>query len=111
MRHDTVIAIIIFFQVAIHGYLTFGRPEACCPSPSLPSSSSNYVVAPFETSALVGDGSVAFEVHDINSHSNFLGRVNKFIRQAEQNTFAGTWMLVVEWKNVSQPGDLMGNLV
>ena len=97
--------------MAIHGYFSFGRSEACCPSPSNPSSSnSDYIVAPFETSTVIGDGSgsVSYEVH---SHSSLLGRVNKFIRQTEQSTFAGTWMLVAEWKNVSQPGNSKNSLV
>lgn len=97
--------------MAIHGYFSFGRGEACCPSPSVPSSrNSDYIVAPFETSTLIGNGngSVSYEVHNT---SNLLGRVNKFIRQTEQSTFAGTWMLVAEWRNVSQPGHLMSSLV
>lgn len=101
----------VLLQVAIHGYISFGREEACCPSLSVSSSrNSDYIVAPFETST-DANGSVSYEVHNTSSHSSLLGRVNKFIRQTEQNTFAGTWMLVVEWKNVSQPGHLMNNLV
>jgi hypothetical protein len=98
--------------VAIHGYLSFGRAETCCPSPSVPSSrNSDYIVAPFETSIVIdGNGSVSYEVHNISSHSSLLDRVNKFIRQTE-STFAGTWMLVAEWKSVSQPGHWMSSLV
>ncbi|MCG8626014.1 MAG: hypothetical protein MJE68_28955 [Proteobacteria bacterium] len=102
--------------MAIHGYFSFGRAETCCPSPSVPTSrNSDYIVAPFETSIAIddGNGSVSYEVHNISSHSSLLGQVNKFIRQTglKQSTFAGTWMLVAEWKNVSQPGYLMSRLV
>lgn len=99
--------------MAIHGYFSFGRAEACCPSPSVPgSSNSDYIVAPFETSTVVGDGneSVTYEVHNTDIGSRLLSQVNKFIRQTEQSTFAGTWMLVAEWRNVSQPG-FMNNMV
>lgn len=99
--------------MAIHGYFSFGRAETCCPSPSVPSSSnSDYIVAPFETSTVIvdGTGSVTYEVHNTDVDSSLLSQVNKFIRQTEQTTFAGTWMLVAEWRNVSQPG-LMNSLV
>ena len=97
--------------MAIHGYFSFGRDEACCPSLSVSSSrSSDYIVAPFETS-INANGSVSYEVHNTSSHSRLLGQVNKFIRQMKQNAFAGTWMLVAQWKNVSQPGRSMDSLV
>ena len=89
------------------GYFSFGRAVPCCPSLSIASSSSSdYIVAPFETDTIIesGRGNVSYEVHDATIPSGLLNRVNKFIRQKEQNSFAGTWMLVAEWKNVSQPG-------
>ena len=103
--HDCMFGFIL--KVAIHGYFSFGRAETCCPSLSVPSSrNSDYTVAPFETSTVISEnGSVSYEVHSIDGHSSLLGRVNKFIRQTEQNTFAGTWMLLAEWRNVSQSGN------
>lgn len=67
---------------------------------------SDYVVAPFEadTNVASGKGNVSYEVHSAFRNPAVLSRVNKFIRKKEQNSFAGTWMLVVEWRNVPQPG-------
>lgn len=63
-------------------------------------------MAPFEadTSISSGQGHVYYEVHNSSTSPTQLSRVNSFIRQQKQITFAGTWMLVAEWRNVPQSG-------
>lgn len=97
---------LICMQVSTDGYISFGRPLACCPSLTTNTSNSDYIVAPYEadTNIRSGQGNVSYEVHDVSSSPALLSRVNRFIRQQERNSFAGTWMLLVEWRNVPQSG-------
>ena len=69
-------------------------------------SNSDYIVAPFAANTNIGSGRghVSYEVHNASTSPVQLSRVNSFIRQQKQNTFAGTWMLVAEWRNVPQSG-------
>lgn len=93
-------------QVSTDGYLSFGRPITCCPSLTSNATTSDYIVAPFEadTNIAAGQGQVSYEVHNDSTSPNLLSRVNSFIHQQKQNSFAGTWMLVVEWRDVPQSG-------
>lgn len=95
-------------QVSTDGYLSFGRPISCCPSLISNTSTSDYIVAPFEADANIasGRGEVSYEVHSDSTSPDQLSRVNNFIRQEKQNSFAGTWMLVVEWRDVPQSGQV-----
>lgn len=97
-------------QVSTDGYLSFGRPITCCPSLAANTSDSEYIVAPFmaDTNIGSGQGNVSYEVHTISTSPGLLSRVNRFIRHQKQNMFAGTWMLVVEWRNVSQSAQAGG---
>lgn len=94
-------------QVSSDGYFSFGRPLTCCPSLT---SNTEYIVAPFEANTNIsnGQGSVSYEVHNVTSGPRQLSRVSSFIRQQKQNAFSGTWMLVVEWKDVPQSGGPSG---
>ena len=53
-----------------------------------------------------GQGSVSYEVHNSSSSPALLSRVSRFIRQQQQNGFAGTQMLLAEWRNVPQAGQM-----
>ena len=105
--HATIYALI---QVTTDGYLSFGRPVACCPDLSLSSTISHYIVAPFEanTNIASGTGRVSYEVHDMTTSSGLLSKVNRHIQQNMQVRFSGTWMLVVEWNSVPQFGQSTG---
>ena len=64
-----------------------------------------YIVAPFWSDMDTrSSGSVSYEVHTNTTSMLLLHKVNKYIRQQEQNNFAGTWMLVAEWSGISNPG-------
>ena len=105
--------VITCLQVSTDGYLSFGRPITCCPSLTSDSSNSDYIVAPFEadTNIASGRGQVSYEVHTNSTSPAQLSRVNSFIRQQKQSSFAGTWMLVAEWKDVPQSGQSDNNMV
>ena len=77
---------------------------------SFPGSSDvDYIVAPFSAnlSASGGTGTGLYEVHTISSSPALLSEVSSFIRQQKNTRFAGTWMLVTEWRNVRQPGGMV----
>ena len=69
----------------------------------------DYIVAPFSAnlSASGGTGTGLYEVHTISSSPALLSEVSSFIRQQKNTRFAGTWMLVAEWRNVRQPGGMV----
>lgn len=76
-------------------------------SPSLfnESDSPQYIVAPYWSDIDTRSaGSVSYEVHTNRTSLLLLHKVNKYIRQQEQNNFAGTWMLVAEWNSIPSPG-------
>lgn len=92
-------------QISADGYLSFGKAVTCC-SMLDANGSAEYIVAPFlaDTSVVAGVGNISYQVINNSSNSALLNQVSKFIRQKNNNSFAGTWMLVVQWKNVSQFG-------
>ena len=96
----------IYLQVSVDGYFSFGRPVTCCPSLTANTSGSDYIIAPYlaDTNIGSGRGNVSYEVHTLSTSPDLLSRVNSFIRQQKRNKFAGTWMLVAEWRNVPQSG-------
>ena len=69
-------------------------------------SNSEYIVAPYKADTNIGSGQggVSYELHNISTSPSLLSQVNSFIRKQKQNKFAGTWMLVAEWRNVPQSG-------
>ena len=96
----------INIQVASDGYFSFGRAVTCCPNLLSSSSTSNYIVAPFEanTNIATGTGRISYEVHNLTTSPSLLSQVNRYVQQSMQSRFYGTWMLVAEWKNVPQSG-------
>lgn len=78
----------------------------CCPTLSSSSSTSNFIVAPFESNANIatGVGRVYYEVHNTTTSPTLLSKVNRYIQQSTQAKFNGVWMLVVEWNSVPQSG-------
>lgn len=101
---------MVITQVTTDGYFSFGRAVTCCPTLSLSSSTSNYIVAPFETNINIasGTGSVSYEVHNITTSPSLLSQVNRYVQRNMQTWFSGIWMLVAEWNNVPQSGQVTG---
>ena len=92
-------------QIGANGFFTFGvAGNHCCPSLFPGDPPWQYTVAPFATdvSIISGDGVVSYEVHTLSSDSELLSEVNKLLRQRGRIQFAGTWMLVANWKNVPE---------
>jgi hypothetical protein len=59
----------------------------------------DYIVAPFWNNG--SSKNVSYEVHSISSNPKMLSQVSRFIRQENENSFAGTWMLLTEWNYVN----------
>ena len=97
---------IMNIQVSADGYFSFGRGVTCCPTLSVSSSTSNFIVAPFEsnTNVATGVGRVSYEVHNTTTSPTLLNRVNRYVQQSMQSGFTGIWMLVGEWNSVPQSG-------
>ena len=105
--------IIIWFQVATNGYISFGQRVTSLESPSLFNefSTPNYIIAPYWSDIDTRSaGSVSYELHTNTTSPSLLHRVSKFIRQREQNSFAGTWMLVADWNSIPSPGNMSFNM-
>ena len=63
----------------------------------------NYIVAPFWANSDTRiSGEILYEVHADTSRSESLNAVSQFIRHDHNNRFAGTWMLVTEWREVPE---------
>ena len=94
-------------QIGTDGYLLFGVAQnTCCPSLFPGDPPWQYTIAPFaadgDTSS--GRGEVSYEIHTLAAGSEFLSKVNRFIRQEKLNRFGGNWMLVVDWNQIPQSG-------
>ena len=61
--------IIVNIQVTTDGYFSFERAVSCCPNLLLSLSTSNYIIAPFETNTNIatGTGRVSYEVHNMTT--------------------------------------------
>ena len=81
-------------QVHANGYFSFSRNQE---NVSSSNDDLDYIVVPFWTNNAVMN--ISYEVHTITSNPSILSRVSKFIRQQKENSFAGRWMMVAEWKN------------
>jgi hypothetical protein len=104
------IRVISLIQVATNGYISFGQRVTSLESPSLfdELSTPNYIIAPYWSDIDTRSaGAVSYEVHTNTTSPSLLHRVSKFIRQREQNSFAGTWMLIAEWNSVPSPGNII----
>ncbi len=51
-----------------------------------------------------GTANVSYEVHTLNTSPELLNRVGKIIRRKTGSGFAGTWMVVAEWREVTEVG-------
>ena len=56
-------------------------------------------MAPYWSDIL--SGRISYEMHT-TVDVTLIEAVSKYIRHQESNDFAGTWMLVSEWKNVQK---------
>lgn len=45
-------------------------------------------------------GKVSYEIHNIST--GYMSSVSRYIRQQTESTFEGSWMLVVEWKDIPE---------
>ena len=89
-------------QISTNGYFSFGRKLTdCCPVLFSGVSSEDYIVAPYwsdiDTSST---GRISYEVHTNVTSLSMLGAISKYIRHQEGSGFAGTWMVLAEWKDV-----------
>lgn len=94
-------------QVGSNGILYFGSQTApCCPSPFSGLHDLDYIVAPYWTNISISGstGMISYEIHTPTSSPALLSAVDSFIHKKEDNKFAGTWMLVTEWRDVLQSG-------
>ena len=88
-------------QVCPNGYISFGNPESFYIPSLFPSNTSEPGVAPFwEDHAVINGGTISYEVHTNTTSLSLLSQVNQFIRNQQQNTFGGIWMLIAEWDSV-----------
>ena len=89
-------------QVSGNGLFLFGRSANFYRPVLFPNSTSyNYIVAPFwADNDLRPSGRVSYEVHNIST--DYLSSVNRYIRQQSGSNFEGSWMLVVDWKDVAE---------
>ena len=55
-------------------------------------------------------GTVSYEVHNETNGTSLMSTVNTYINAKMSNEFRGTWMLVVEWKDIPQNGDQHSNV-
>ena len=55
-------------------------------------------------------GTVSYEVHNLTNGTSLMSTVNTYINSKLSNEFRGTWMLVVEWKDIPQNGDQHSNV-
>ena len=93
-------------QVGTNGYFSFGtRQTVYSPSLFSPTSTPNYLVAPFWADINTAiHGSISYEVHTTSAGSSstaLLDRVSTFISNQQNTQFSGTWMLVASWNQVS----------
>ena len=93
-------------QVGTNGYFSFGtRQTVYSPSLFSPTSTPNYLVAPFWADIDTNvHGSISYEVHNTSAGSSstaLLNRVSTFISNQQSTQFSGTWMLVASWYQVS----------
>ena len=98
---------IFHLQVATNGYISFGQRITSIQNPSLfnESNTLKYIVAPYWSDIDTrSTGSVSYELHTNRTSLLLLHKVSKYIRQREQNNFAGIWMLVAEWNSIPSPG-------
>ena len=93
-------------QVCPNGYISFGNPETSFNPSLFPGTSDTQPgVAPFWVDHDVRDGgSISYEIHTNTTSAALLSQVNQFIRNQQQNMFAGIWMLVAEWDSVPRYG-------
>ena len=94
-------------QVSSNGFFTFDSEDTYnAEDPQLFSSTSPLanMVAPFWASndIISRTGSISYEVHNSVSSGGYLEQVSSFISQSQQVRFEGTWMIVAEWRDVSQ---------
>ena len=95
--------IVIVLQVSTNGIISFARPFPYHSPHLFPGTSFyNFLVAPFWTDNDIsrGVGEVSYWVH--NNRTESLTFVSTYISQQQQVNFSGTWMLVAEWRNVSE---------
>ena len=62
------------------------------------------MVAPFWASNDISSrtGSISYEVHNSASSGSYLEQVSSFVSRSQEVQFEGTWMIVTEWRDVSQ---------
>lgn len=96
-----------YLQVETNGFFSFGERPTMSESPSLFNGTNNsgYRVAPYWSDIDTSTGGrVSYEIHTNKTSLILMNKVSKYIREREQNTFSGTWMLLAEWNNVPSPG-------
>ena len=94
-------------QVSTNGYIVFGRPlRFCCPNGPLTISSPNYIIAPFWSDADPRQfGLVRYSVFE-GSNSTEIQRISDATSALIGSDFVGTWMMIVDWVEVPQFGNV-----
>ena len=100
--------ILLIFQVANNGIISFGEPYSSYLTEVFPGSSAavqnSYLVTPFwDDNDISIAGSIYYETHESGSNlqSNaLLQNVSMFISAVNGVTFLGSWMLAVMWDEV-----------
>ncbi len=92
-------------QVHTNGYITFGIPSSDH-SPTQFPEEHTFFVAPYWADTDIANSTIAivsYEVHQTrtgNEPSIRLNEVSQFVRDQQNISFVGDWMLVAEWNQV-----------
>ena len=93
------------FQVATNGYIVFGDdPIRCCPpGPFSPTSTPNYILAPFWADADPSvSGRITYHTHEGDDEN--LKLISDYLSEKIGSKFYATWALGVSWMELPQFG-------
>ena len=96
-----------FMQISSNGLISFRRPVTEG-HPVLFPGSSQYrnLVAPFWAKHNTSySGHIAYEIHTLSNGTALMSTINTYINTKLDNNFKGTWLLLVEWKDIPLDGD------
>ena len=93
-------------QVGTNGYFSFDKVFTDYTPYEFPGSSKVSLVSPFfsDIDTSYGTGIIRYEVHTLSQSPTVLAEVSRIINEHTGEAFAGSWLLLAEWRNVPEYG-------